>query len=393
MQILTVDVGTGTQDIFLYDSRLDLENGFKLVVPSPTMMVHRRIKSATQRREAVLLTGVMMGGGPSQWAAEDHARAGLPIYALPEAAKSFNDDLEAVEAMGIRVVSQDEADLLPGTVQQIRLLDFDFDGIQRALGQFDVTLDELAAIAVAVFDHGDAPTGYSDRQFRFDYLDERIRSKNRLSAFAFSADEVPGIMTRLQAVVKSARSTKSQVLEGVPLVVMDTAPAAVLGATLDPVVAARERVLITNVGNFHTLAFRLGPGGIEGVFEHHTGMLTLEKLEGLLVALADGSLRHSDVFGDHGHGALVYETTPLPLAGSTGAAPDAFGVVVTGPRRNMMRTSRLQPYFAVPFGDMMIAGCFGMLSAVGDVLPELSELIKASLMGSGGSGTPPWEIT
>ena len=65
MQILTVDVGTGTQDIFLYDSRLDLENGFKLVVPSPTMIVRQRLQEATRKREAVLLTGVIMGGGPS----------------------------------------------------------------------------------------------------------------------------------------------------------------------------------------------------------------------------------------------------------------------------------------------------------------------------------------
>ena len=41
-----------------------------------------------------------MGGGPSAWAAEDHARAGLPIYATPDAARSFNDDLEAVASNG-----------------------------------------------------------------------------------------------------------------------------------------------------------------------------------------------------------------------------------------------------------------------------------------------------
>ena len=46
MKILTVYVGTGTQDIFLYDSQLDIENGFKLVVPSPTMIVHRQVKAA-----------------------------------------------------------------------------------------------------------------------------------------------------------------------------------------------------------------------------------------------------------------------------------------------------------------------------------------------------------
>ena len=72
MRILCVDIGTGTQDIFLYDSRLDLENGFKLVVPAPTMMVHRQLKEATRRGQPVVLTGVTMGGGPSHWAVEGH---------------------------------------------------------------------------------------------------------------------------------------------------------------------------------------------------------------------------------------------------------------------------------------------------------------------------------
>ena len=392
MKILTVDVGTGTQDIYLYDSRVDIENGFKLVVPSPTMIVHQRIKRATSRGETVLLTGVTMGGGPSQWAAQDHARAGLQIYATPDAARSFNDDLEAVQAMGIQVVSEDEASALPDSVRRFDLRDFDLDAIQSALSHFGVALNNLAAVAVAVFDHGNAPPDMSDRQFRFDYLDKRIRAENRLSAFAFQADEVPDIMTRLQAVVISARSTQSPILDDVPLVVMDTAPAAVLGATFDPLVGDRERVLITNVGNFHTLAFRLGPGGIEGVFEHHTGLLDLPRLESLLQSLADGSLKHDDVFGDHGHGALVYDPDPLPLPDEGVSEEEGFGVVVTGPRRNMTRSSTLRPYFAVPFGDMMIAGCFGLLAAVADVRPELAEPIRESLRGAGGSGTPPWDI-
>jgi uncharacterized protein (DUF1786 family) len=65
-------------------------------------------------------------------------------------------------------------------------------------------------------------------------------------------------MTRLQAVATSAAKIDA------PLVVMDTAPAAVLGAAFDARVENRERVMIANVGNFHTLAFRLGPSGIEG---------------------------------------------------------------------------------------------------------------------------------
>jgi uncharacterized protein (DUF1786 family) len=385
MKILTVDVGTGTQDIFLYDSHLDLENGFKLVMPSPTLIINRRLKQATRQRQAVLLSGVTMGGGPSQWAAEAHLRLGLPVYATPAAARSFNDDLDAVQAMGSQVVSEDEALHLPASVLRLELCDFDFAAIAGAFDHFGLSLQGLAAIAVAVFDHGDSPPEISDRQFRFDYLDQRIRAENRLSAFAYRASDIPPIMTRLQAVAQSARLTAIPELEAVPLVVMDTAPAAVLGATFDPQVSARPRLLVANLGNFHTLAFRLGPTGIEGLFEHHTGLLDLPRLEVLLRALADGSLKHADVFDDHGHGALVYHPQPLPLDQA------GFGVVVTGPRRNLLRGSSLRPYFAVPFGDMMISGCFGLLAAVADRLPELSAPILTSLRGAGG-GVAPWDV-
>jgi uncharacterized protein (DUF1786 family) len=380
MKILTVDIGTGTQDIYLYDSRLDLENGFKLVVPSPTMMVHQQLQAATRRKEAVLLRGVIMGGGPSQWAAESHLKAGLEIFATPQAARSFNDDLDEVRGMGIQVVSADEAHQLAKKITTIELLDFDYARITNSLSSFGISLNDLAAVAVAVFDHGDSPPGYSDRQFRFDYLDSRIRQENRLSAFAFPAEKVPEIMTRLKAVVASAKDLDA------PLVVMDTAPAAVLGATLDMRVKQRERVIVANVGNFHTLAFRLGQQGIEGVFEHHTGLIDLQKLEQYLVLLADGSLTHEDIFEDHGHGALIYGIEPLIIPGGD------FGVAVTGPRRNMMRDSNLQPYFVAPFGDMMITGCFGLLAATGDIYPDLGEEINHSLQGAGGSGTPPWEL-
>ncbi|RME90507.1 MAG: pyruvate formate lyase-activating protein [Anaerolineae bacterium] len=382
MKILTVDIGTGTQDVFLYDSRLDIENGFKLVLPSPTMMVHRRIKEATRRGDPVLLAGVTMGGGPSSWAVEAHLKAGYAVYATPEAAQTLDDDLEHVRDLGVVLLSEEEARALPDSVRRIEFRDFDFPALAEVFERFGVPLDDLAAVAVAVFDHGAAPPGVSDRQFRFDYLDRRIRQENRLSAFAYRAENVPAIMTRLQAVVDSARGVD------VPLVVMDTAPAAVLGATFDPRVAARERVLIANVGNFHTLAFRLGPEGVEGVFEHHTGLVDRPKLESLLRALADGSLTHEAVFGDHGHGALVYAKRPLSLG------EGEFDVVVTGPRRNLLRPQGkggLRPYFAVPFGDMMLAGCFGLLAAVADLLPEVADVVRASLQGAGGAGTPPWE--
>jgi len=385
MKILSVDIGTGTQDIFLYDSRLDIENGFKMVLPSPTMIVHRRIKAATLSRMPILLTGHQMGGGPSAWATEGHARAGLSVYATEDAARTLDDELKKVEAAGIKIVSEDEAGHLPSDVIRIKMRDFDFASISETFSRFGISLHDLDAAVVAVFDHGAAPPGVSDRRFRFDYLDQRIRENNTLSAFAYLSSKIPVSMTRLQSVVDSASGVDS------PLIVMDTAPAAILGATFDPVAAKRSHKLIANIGNFHTLAFKLGQNGIEGVFEHHTGEIDLPRLESLLRALADGSLKNEDVFKDKGHGALIYNMEPIKFG------KDDFDVIVTGPRRSMFlggggTAPTLKPYFAVPFGDMMIAGCFGMLAAVADILPDLAETIYGSMRNASARGTSPWDV-
>ncbi len=380
MQILAVDVGTGTQDIFLFDSRMAVENGFKMVLPSPTMIVRRKIQAATRQRDPIVLTGVTMGGGPSHWAVEDHLAEGLPVYATPDAARSFNDDLEVLRDQGITVVSEEEASVLAQDCPSFELRDFDYPAIRDAFQAFGVSLDGLAAVAVAVFDHGAAPPGYSDRKFRFEYIEQRVVAENRLSAFAFPADRIPPIMTRMQAVARSAGELDA------PLMMMDTAPAAVLGATLDPRVGAQDRSIIANIGNFHTLAFRLGPGGIEGVFEHHTGFMSRKKLESLFGAFAAGELTDDYVFADQGHGARILSDLPLPLE------RDMQNLAVIGPRRGMMVGSNLQPYFAAPFGDMMLVGCFGLLAAAADVFPSLAGPIRAGLRTDGAQGAPPWEL-
>jgi uncharacterized protein (DUF1786 family) len=180
---------------------------------------------------------------------------------------------------------------------------------------------------------------------------------------------------------------------------MDTAPAAILGANFDSTVATRKQKIICNIGNFHTLAFRLGEHGIEGVFEHHTGEIDLAKLESLLSRLADGSLKHQDVFDDMGHGALMYSDKVFEFG------KDEFDVVVTGPRRSMFMESgglpptqerapalqKLRPYFATPFGDMMIAGCFGLLAATAEIMPDIAEPIHGSLRSGRGRGVAPWD--
>jgi uncharacterized protein (DUF1786 family) len=253
MLILAVDIGTGTQDILLFDSDREVENCLKMVMPSPTVLLANAIRAATRRGDDVLLTGVLMGGGPCAWAVEDHLKADYRVYATPPAAQTFNDDLEAVAEMGITLVSDDEVVSLDGDVTRLQMADFDYRAIAEAFARFEVNLDrDLDALAIAVFDHGNAPPDVSDRLFRFEYLEERICAENRLSAFAFLADEVPPIMTRMGTVAASVPR------DDIPVLLMDTAPAAVLGALEDPAIGGRRPAIVTNVGNFHCLAFRLG---------------------------------------------------------------------------------------------------------------------------------------
>ena len=44
MRILAIDVGTGTQDIMIYDSEKELENAIKLVLPSPHLFISQKIR-------------------------------------------------------------------------------------------------------------------------------------------------------------------------------------------------------------------------------------------------------------------------------------------------------------------------------------------------------------
>jgi uncharacterized protein (DUF1786 family) len=372
MKILAIDIGTGTQDILLFDTETEVENCLQMIMPSPTVLVARQIRDATARGEDVLLTGTIMGGGPSNWAADDHRRAGHRVYATPSAAKSFNDDLTEVALSGIQVIGEEEAARMDNSrVRRVEMQDVDLKALERAFGAFGVKL-EFDALAAAVFDHGNSPAGYSDRLFRFDFLAERLKESNHPAAFAFMGGQIPPRLTRMQAVADSLGDHL-----GSPLLVMDTAPAAILGALEDDRVRAHPDAIIANIGNFHTLAFRFSDGAITGVFEHHTGELTQEQLEKFLTQLADGTLTHDAVFNSKGHGALLFDARAQPLDPSPGSGTSFLAIV--GPRRGLLLHSRYRPYFATPYGDMMLAGCYGLVRAYAELNPAAAPEITRAL--------------
>ncbi|MDH7577686.1 MAG: DUF1786 domain-containing protein [Bacillota bacterium] len=338
--LLAVDVGAGTQDILLYAEGKPLENCVKLILPSQTEIFAGRIARATDRGQNIFLCGNLMGGGPLTRALKRHLAAGLQVYATPYAAKTIRDDLHEVAALGVQIVEQHPGAHCIG----IYLQDVDLDNLRQALAFFDVELPEN--VAVAVQDHGES-IGKSNRKFRFEHWERFLVEGGKLSRLIYR--EVPPYLTRMRAV--------QEAIPGAFL--MDTGAAAIRGALLDPPVAARQQagVMVVNVGNQHVLAALIQGDRIWGIFEHHTRLMTPEKLQDYLARFRQGAVTNEEVYADGGHGCARLAETPDPACFEF--------VAITGPRR---RLAQDLGYFAVPGGDMMLSGCFGLVASVREFL-------------------------
>ncbi len=362
MRILAVDIGTGTQDILLFDSSKRVENCVKMIMPSPTALLAERISRATACGQPILLTGVTMGGGPSKRALSCHTKAGLAAYATVDAALTFHDDLEVVRGMGVTIIAPEEVPPLP-KLEVIELKDLDLVAIRRSLDAFDVD-HQFDAIAVAVLDHGFAPPGMSNRLFCFDHLRRVMAEKNQLVSFAYLVQELPEYLTRMKAVAKS-------VDVDVPVLILDTGIAAALGTLQDSEASQHNDLLTVNMGNAHTIAFHLRGGSIQGFFEHHTRLLDVTSLNLLITRLARGMLTNNEVYDGGGHGAIVI-----------GGDQRRHLIAATGPRRDVIAGSSLKPHLAAPHGDNMLVGCYGLVSVCALRIDTWREEIQRALARS-----------
>ena len=84
--LLAVDVGGGTQDIYIWEPGQTVENGVKLVLPAPTQVLARRLGSLTRQGRPVFLNGRVMGGGAINQAVRRHLAQVLQVSATPQAA-------------------------------------------------------------------------------------------------------------------------------------------------------------------------------------------------------------------------------------------------------------------------------------------------------------------
>ena len=371
MRILAADIGTGTQDILLFDSEKEMENSLLMVMPSPTQVIAGKVMEATQAGKDIVFTGTIMGGGPSGRAVKAHLQAGFLVYATARAALTIHDNLEKVKAFGVRIVSEEEAKKLTssGSAVEIVMRDFDPDAVSKALSAFGVTVPEK--LAVAVQDHGNAPDK-SNRVYRFELFREFIEKGGELERFVYRPEKIPPAFTRMKAQADSLLKTtlRTEDAPEIQAVFMDTGPAAIFGALTDP--AARQPSIVVNIGNGHTLGALVLENRITALFEHHSSRMNPEKLQDYIIRLANGSLGFDEVFEDGGHGAYIKEATGFSRVRS---------VVVTGPKRGMLEKlpeKEIRPdileklHYAAPFGSMMLSGCFGLLAGFFKEYPETS---------------------
>lgn len=338
--MLLLDIGSGTQDVLYFVPGRELENCPKFVLPAPARMVAQQIEALTREGMSIYLHGSNMGGG-FFGALKKHMESGLQVAIHPQAAFALHDNPGKVRSWGITIEESCPKGFVP-----VALADYDPAWWRAFLGMAGLAYPDL--VIAAAQDHGyhPDPFGAGNRVGRFQiWRDLLTQHQGDLSALVY--DAAPAAMTRLAAIQQATGYGP----------VADSAAAALLGALIMPDIVARshrEGVLIVNVGNSHLVAFLVYKERVLGVYEHHTGMLSQEQLVEDLVEFRRGWLTDDMVRNTGGHGCM---NLPLPEE-AEGFRP----AYVLGPRRELLRG---HGQFIAPGGDMMLAGCFGLLKGYG----------------------------
>ncbi len=301
-------------------------------MPAPTQLYAAAVRKT---RKDIFCDGYTMGGGAISGALVGHAQKHRVVM-TPEAARTVRDDLEQVKARGIEIGSEED---MKGRYLKITLRDIDMASFKDAFARMNYPLPEKLVVAVAVQDHGVAPKGVSDRQFRFEQFGKKIKKGATFKDFIFTK-KTPRY-SRVSAVIRSLND------EGFgDVLVMDTKMAGIFGGLYGEPLPA----VAVDVGNGHTTAVSVAEDGtMAGIFETHTADLTPKKLALYMKKLVGGTLTNEEIFEDGGHGAFVKDTI----------RPKA--VIATGPRRDMALKSGAKP--ASPFDDVYMAGPVGMARA------------------------------
>jgi uncharacterized protein (DUF1786 family) len=333
MNILCIDIGKGTQDILYFNTeknRNNIENAVKLILPSPTSIIANKIRNTN---EDLRIDGKIMGGGPVNKAIDNHIKKGFKVEISKNAAKTIRDDLEEVLRRGI--IIKDEINN-----PNIIFSDLNFDMLKNIFKAFGEEF-KPDFVCVACQDHGFVK-GQSDRITRFKYFEDALKKTTNPYEFVFYNNKDCNAFSRFNSILETLNENNYNGF------VMDSKVASICGI-LDYANENNIKEFVgLDIGNGHTLGVSIKDGEIKGIFEHHTRMLTPEKLKNIVDKLSDGTLTNEEVFNDRGHGATVVDKI------------NPEEILIAGPNRSLFKE---YGKYAYPGGDVMITGCVGLLKA------------------------------
>jgi uncharacterized protein (DUF1786 family) len=342
---LLLDVGAGTLDILYYDSEKGL--AYKAVVRSPVLCA---AEQAQKMSGDLLVTGQEMGGGALLEVLSSHAQKSRVIVSA-SAAMTLSHNPERLRKAGLTVVDDLEAQNYERSrdFASLHLCDLPRERIEKIVNGFGVPF-QFDVVGVCAQDHGVCPEGKSHLDFRHEFMKSALEKKPFPQTLLYEKQSIPAYLNRLRSAAAAASELPCR-----EVYVMDSGMAAILGASLDFGLKSKSRFVVLDIATSHTVCATIDNGEIAGIVEYHTRDLSLEKLESLIIDLAEGRLVHQRVVAEGGHGAYLRKAPGL----------DAIEMIVaTGPKRGLVRNSKLPIVYGAPLGDNMMTGTTGLLEAI-----------------------------
>jgi len=338
-------VGAGTLDVLFYDDRSGLH--YKAAVRSPVLYLAEQAQSMSGN---LLITGVEMGGGVLLDVLSRHAR-GARVIISGSAARTLSHNPQRIREAGLEIIEDSQAATIAGSGEYtlLKLCDFPREHLESIVASFGVPF-EFDIVGVCAQDHGLPPEGKSHLDFRHEIIKTALDRTPSPESLLYEKESVPPFLNRLKSMAETAAD-----LPCAEVYVMDSGIAAIIGASMDFQLKGKRRFIVLDIATSHTVCAAMENDEIAGVVEYHTRDLSLEKLESLLVDLAEGKLVHRQVLAEGGHGAYIRK---------------AFGfeavelIVATGPKRRLVEKTKLPVSFGAPLGDNMMTGTAGLLEAI-----------------------------
>jgi len=342
---LLIDIGAGTMDILLYDDVSDLH--FKAVARSPVPYLAEQIADS---QGDLAITGTEMGGGAVTKILKQRAQDSHVIISK-SAAATLHHDLARVSSWGIEVVEDTDAEKAGKreAVSHFELADIDCSRLEEIVHGLGVPF-EFDVVGICAQDHGVPPAGVSHLDFRHRMFSAILEEEPYPASLLYDKDAIPPELNRLTAIAESAQRLPAR-----EIFVMDSGMAAIRGASLDNLASNKQTVAVLDIATSHTVGATLTRGKIAGFFEYHTSDITGERIDSLLMGLAEGKLSHEQILSEGGHGAFLRKAVGFD---------NVEVIVATGPKRQLIMDSKLSIPFGAPMGDNMMTGTLGLLEAI-----------------------------